>query len=239
MPLSSSSPVARQVMLWTLPTLPPVISIQWPMLNGRSSVMAMPEKRSEIMLFRAKPMTATAMPEVAMRPVTGLSSTKAMMREPVVTAISPLTRSVSSRGAGDPLRFRTMPVHTATCSRCITIQAPAISTRASETCRRTCAPRLPSAAPAQPARVGHRKTSRRATASARTGPFIRMRSMGISDLVQVWLSGLQPLRGILPSLRRGISSAKLQGRKRMSSCWRRMSSQPSLQAPVEPGRAKM
>ena len=49
----------------------------------------------------------------------------------------------------------------------------------------------------------------------------------------------QPLRGILPSFRRGISSAKLQGRKRMSSCWRKMSSQPSLQAPVEPGRAKM
>ena len=37
----------------------------------------------------------------------------------------------------------------------------------------------------------------------------------------------------------GHSSAKLQGRKRMSSCWRRMSSQPSLQAPVEPGNAKM
>ncbi len=49
----------------------------------------------------------------------------------------------------------------------------------------------------------------------------------------------QPLRGILPSFSRGISSAKLQGRNRMSSCWRRMSSQPSLQAPVEPGRAKM
>jgi hypothetical protein len=49
----------------------------------------------------------------------------------------------------------------------------------------------------------------------------------------------QPLLGILPSFRRGMSSAKLQGRKRMSSWKRRMSSQPSLQAPVEPGSAKI
>ena len=40
------------------------------------------------------------------------------------------------------------------------------------------------------------------------------------------------------SLRRGMSSTKLQGRVRMSSWCRRISSQPSLQAPGEPGRAK-
>jgi predicted signal transduction protein with EAL and GGDEF domain len=39
------------------------------------------------------------------------------------------------------------------------------------------------------------------------------------------------------SRRRGSSSAKLQGRWRMSSWVARISSQPSLQAPGEPGRA--
>jgi len=39
------------------------------------------------------------------------------------------------------------------------------------------------------------------------------------------------------SRRRGISSTKLQGRKRLSSCSAKMPSQASLQAPVEPGIA--
>ncbi len=40
------------------------------------------------------------------------------------------------------------------------------------------------------------------------------------------------------SCRRGISSTRLHGRWRLSSWWRMMSSQPSRQAPGEPGRAK-
>ena len=47
----------------------------------------------------------------------------------------------------------------------------------------------------------------------------------------------QPCRSC--SRRRGSSSAKLQGRWRMSSWKRRISSQPSRQAPGEPGRQKM
>ena len=39
------------------------------------------------------------------------------------------------------------------------------------------------------------------------------------------------------SFSRGISSTRLQGRWRLSSCQTRMSSQASLQAPVEPGSA--
>ena len=42
---------------------------------------------------------------------------------------------------------------------------------------------------------------------------------------------------VLCSCSRGISSTKLQGRKRLSSWWTRMSSQASRQAPGEPGSA--
>jgi len=41
------------------------------------------------------------------------------------------------------------------------------------------------------------------------------------------------------SLRRGISSTKLHGRLRLSSCSARILSHPSFTAPFEPGRAKM
>ena len=41
------------------------------------------------------------------------------------------------------------------------------------------------------------------------------------------------------SLSRGISSTKLQGRFRLSSCSARIPSQPSFTAPLEPGRAKI
>ena len=43
--------------------------------------------------------------------------------------------------------------------------------------------------------------------------------------------------GFRCSCNRGINSTRLQGRKRLSSWWTRMSSQPSLTAPVLPGRA--
>ncbi|CAD7335570.1 hypothetical protein SPHS6_00566 [Sphingobium sp. S6] len=45
--------------------------------------------------------------------------------------------------------------------------------------------------------------------------------------------------GIQRSIRRGISSTKLQGRKRLSSWLERMPSQASFTAPVEPGSAKI
>ena len=41
------------------------------------------------------------------------------------------------------------------------------------------------------------------------------------------------------SRNRGISSTKLQGRLRLSSCSERIRSQPSFTAPFEPGSAKM
>ena len=88
-------------------------------------------------------------------------------------------------------------------------------------------------------RAGRRQ--RLQVAESKAGPSAgRSRSGGEEHRAPQATCGLSQLAsGIFPSFRRGISSAKLQGRKRMSSCWRRMSSQPSLQAPVEPGSAKM
>ena len=95
-------------------------------------------------------------------------------------------------------------------------------------CRR--APRWRSSA-----RPGPRPWRRPRRRGGGTGPSAPPWPKWVSAVNQTAMA--QPCRSC--SRRRGSSSAKLQGRWRMSSWKRRISSQPSRQAPGEPGRQKM
>lgn len=58
--------------------------------------------------------------------------------------------------------------------------------------------------------------------------------------IEVWMSRRPDfVARAQTSLRRGISSTKLQGRLRASSCSARIPSHPSFTAPLEPGSAKI
>ncbi len=75
--------------------------------------------------------------------------------------------------------------------------------------------------------------------SVLVGPVPLWLRLLASSISPIWLTQNGGILSAYRSLSRGISSTKLQGRKRLSSWWWRILSQPSFTAPFDPGSAKI